>query len=90
MKHYFSAVVLYSFLGYVWIIFIDHILGVVKGIDNFFIEVMLISVFITIFFEMANRIAPYHQYKRLHPLKITGYTSFVLIILIHFYGIPLI
>lgn len=79
------SIVLNLFLGYLWILFTDHIVSKVNLINNTFIIGGLILLIGTLLFlEIAQRITPFNKYKFTHPVKLVGNASFVLILVFHF------
>lgn len=86
-----SSIVLNAFLGYLWILFIDHIVGLANSMDNVFIVGGLIIVIgSTLFWEIAKRATPFKEYKNSHPVKITGFISFGVVVIVHFFVVGLI
>lgn len=85
------SIVLHLFIGYLWILFADHIINIANSMDNTFIVgglILLLGTFL--FWEIVSRITPFNQYKLTHPVKLVGYISIVAVIFVHFYVVNLI
>ncbi|MCI1593523.1 hypothetical protein [Heyndrickxia oleronia] len=83
-KEMVLSIVLNLFLGYLWILFSDHIVSKVNLMNNTFIIGGLILLIGTLLFlEIAQRITPFNNYKFTHPVKLVGYASFGLIVVFH-------
>ena len=91
VKEYGLSIVLNAFLGYLWILFINHIVNFANSMNNSFVVGGLIVVLGTVlFFEIVHRVTPFNQYKLTHPIKITGIVSFVSVAAIHLLGFNLV
>ncbi|MGG4411507.1 hypothetical protein ABER75_22785 [Niallia taxi] len=84
-KEHGISIVLNLFLGYLWIIFVNHMVAIANSFPNtlifggFFI---LLGTFL--FWEIVNRITPFNTYKFNHPVRITGFALFFLAVVIYF------
>jgi hypothetical protein len=82
-KDYLISIILNAFLGYLWVIFNNHIIKVANSMDNVFVVGGIIIVIGTLlFWEIVRRIAPFNEYKNTHPIKIVGFASFVIVALL--------
>lgn len=83
-KELVISVTLFAFLGYLWLIFIEHIVEIANAMDNVLsfggITIILGSV---LFWEIVKRVSPFNEYKFNHPVKIAGFASFGLVILLN-------
>jgi hypothetical protein len=90
-REYSLTIVLNAFLAYLWIIFINHIVNLVNSMNNSFIAgAIIIGIGTLLFFEIVHRVTPFKQFKLTHPIRITGVSSFALVLIIHFFGFNLV
>lgn len=84
-KEHGISIVLNLFLGYLWIIFVNHIVAIA---NSFHYTLLIGGLFILLgsflFWEIVNRITPFNTYKFNHPVRITGFASFFLAVVIYF------
>ncbi|WP_043929803.1 hypothetical protein [Bacillus sp. EB01] len=81
-KDFVLSIILNAFLGYLWILFVDHIVGIANSMENvFFIGGIIIVIGTFLFFEIVKRITPFNEYKNTHPIKLAGFTSFLLVVI---------
>ena len=91
MKDYALSIMLNLFLGYLWIIFTDHIVSIANSMNNSFVVGGLIILAGTfLFWEIAGRIRPFHDYKITHPVKLAGFASFAAVIAVHLFVVNLV
>lgn len=89
IKSFISSIVLHSFLGYLWLLFINHHVTIVnKGNMNFFVGGLILIVGMALFGKIIQKVA--RNYKLTHPVKLAGIISFILIITIHVFIIDLV
>lgn len=84
------SIIIGAFLGYLWLIFITHIVEFANSTSNVFVGALIILSGTGLFYEIANKAIPQNENKKLNPLKVLGYTSFASVILIHFLIVNLI
>lgn len=84
------SVLLNAFLGYLWILFIDHIIGIANSIDNFVLAGIIILGGTTLFWEIVKRVTPFNQYQNSHPVKIAGFVSSGLVIAVNLFVLNLV
>ena len=90
-KEFFWAILLNAFLGYLWVLFIDHIIGVVNLLDQvFLVGGFIILIGSILFWEILKRVTPFNEEKFTHPIKITGFVSFGTVVVIHLFAINII
>ncbi|MFZ7942468.1 hypothetical protein [Neobacillus sp. 19] len=77
------SIFLNAFLGYLWILFKEHINGI--GLDNPLIGLIMIFCGSWCFWEIVNRITPFNEYKRSHPVKIAGFVSFGMVLIVNLF-----
>jgi phage-related holin len=78
VKEYALSIILNAFLGYVFVLFIFHIIEVSNSMDHVLVVGgMIIILGCTLFFEVMRRVSPFNEYKKTHPLNIVGSTSFI-------------
>jgi len=77
------SVLLNAFLGYLWILFIDHIIVVANSLDNFVLGVMIMIGGTTLFWEIVKRVSPFNEYQNRHPVKIAGFVSFGIVVAVN-------
>jgi len=75
------SVILNAFLGYLWVLFTSHVIGMANSMDNVLVGGVLILFGTYLFMEIFQRVTPYHQLKSTHPVKIIGFSSFVVVVL---------
>lgn len=91
VKEYGLSIVLNAFLGYLWIIFINHIVNFANSMNNsFVVGALIIGLGTVLFSQIVHRVTPFNQYKLAHPIKITGIVSFVSVVAIHLLGFNLV
>ncbi|CAM3605253.1 hypothetical protein PALU110988_30225 [Paenibacillus lupini] len=78
-KQVLLSVILNAFLGYLWLLFI---LYVIESLDSAIIKAIIIILGTTLFGEIVGRIAPFHQYKFTHPLKLVSFSSCLVVVII--------
>lgn len=76
------TVILNAFLGYLWLLFMNHILNLTEFIDNVGFKVIFFVLGTTLFGEIVRRITPFHKYKLKHPTKLVGFCSFLIVVII--------
>jgi hypothetical protein len=76
------SVILNAFLGYLWLLFMNHILFVTESLDNAIFKAIIIILGTTLFGEIVGRITPFHEYKFTHPLKLVGFVSCLVVVFI--------
>ncbi|PKR77314.1 hypothetical protein CEY16_11305 [Halalkalibacillus sediminis] len=80
-KDFVLSITLYAFLGYLWLLFIDHIGEIANTMDNVLIFGGIIILLGTVLFgEIVRRVTPFNEYKNSHPVKIAGFVSFGLVV----------
>ncbi|MBO1264301.1 hypothetical protein J3A84_04510 [Proteiniclasticum sp. SCR006] len=85
------SIILNAFLGYLWIVFIDHIVSVANSMENtFIVGGLLILIGTALFWEIVNRVTPFNEYKITHPVKLAGVISFGLVVFVNFFVLNLI
>lgn len=83
MKSYFLAILIYSFLGYLWYIFSHNLINFVNENDiNIILSFAILLIGFTLFFEICRRISPFYSLKFNHPLRITGILSFLICVIL--------
>lgn len=84
-KEHGISIVLNLFLGYLWIIFVNHMVVIANSFHNtLLIGGLFILLGTFLFWEIVNRITPFNTYKSNHPVRITGFASFFLAVVIYF------
>ncbi|WP_437832903.1 hypothetical protein ACQRXC_25210 (plasmid) [Niallia taxi] len=84
-KEHGISIVLNLFLGYLWIIFVNHMVAIANSFHNtLLIGGLFILLGTFLFWEIVNRITPFNTYKFNHPVRITGFASFFLTVVIYF------
>lgn len=84
-KEHGISIVLNLFLGYLWIIFVNHMFVIANSFHNtLLIGGLFILLGTFLFWEIVNRITPFNTYKFNHPVRITGFASFFLAVVIYF------
>ncbi|WP_433750739.1 hypothetical protein [Falsibacillus pallidus] len=85
------SITLNAFLGYLWILFIDHIVRVANSLENTYIVGGLIILIGTIlFWGIIKRVNPYNEYKFTHPIIVAGFISFGAVVIVNLYVLNLI
>lgn len=82
IKEGMLSIVIHAFLGYLWVLFINHTLSIANSMNHMILSSLFLFVGTLLFGFIANRIAPFHNYKLTHPAKIVGAVSFMTIVLI--------
>lgn len=82
-KDFALAIILNAFLGYLWILFINHIVRIANSMENtFIVGGLIILMGTTLFFEIVRRVTPFNEYKFTHPVKLAGVVSFVAVVVV--------
>lgn len=90
-KEFALSIILNAFLGYLWILFIDHIFRVANSMENtFIVGGLIILIGTALFWEIVNRVTPFNKYKITHPVKLAGYISFCLVVVVDSFVLSLI
>ncbi|PLR76407.1 hypothetical protein CU633_15690 [Bacillus sp. V3-13] len=76
------SIILHGFLGYLFVVFMNHLTKLANAMNNFFTGGSLMLAGVMLFGAISDRVAPYHEYKFSHPLKLAGSVSFVLVVII--------
>ncbi|KKB72421.1 MULTISPECIES: hypothetical protein [Bacillus] len=87
---FFSAAywcLMYGFLAYLWLLFISEIIERTQSFNSSFLTGAVILTGTVLFWTLAHHITASAENK--HANRIAGSASFCLVILIHFYVIPL-
>lgn len=90
-KEFVLSIILHAFLGYLWILFIDHLVRIAESTDNtFIVGGFIILIGTTLFWEIVKRIAPFNEYKLTHPVKLAGFISFGVVFIVNLFLLKLI
>ena len=81
MKEVALSVIIYAFLGYLWVLFSERMVSIANATGNMLIGGLLLSVGTLLFFSIVNQIAPFHNYKLTHPTRLVGAASFLIVVL---------
>lgn len=85
-KEFALSIILNAFLGYLWILFMDHIVRVANSMENtFIVGGLIILVGTALFWEIINRVTPFNEYKITHPVKLAGFISFCLVVVVNLF-----
>lgn len=91
IKDFALSMLLNGFLGYLWVLFITQIIQIANSLNNtFFVGGLIIIIGSGLFWEIVKRVAPYNEYKFTHPVKITGFISFTIVVVTHLFVVNLI
>lgn len=78
VKEYALSIILNAFLGYLYVVFIFHIVDIANNMNNVFVFGGIIIILGTsLFFEIVRRVSPFNEYNKTHPINIVGSTSFI-------------
>lgn len=89
-KEVVQSIVIHGFLGYLWVLFITHIVNVANSMDYMIARSLLILAGTFLFWWIVNRITPFHSYKFTHPAKIAGIISLLLVVLLQVFGLTIV
>lgn len=81
MKEGIFSVIIYAFLGYLWVIFMERMVSIANAMGNMLIGGLLLFIGTLLFSAIVNRIAPFHNYKLTHPTRLVGVASFLIVVL---------
>ncbi|MFW5435561.1 hypothetical protein [Paenibacillus apiarius] len=76
------SIFIHGFLGYLWVLFVDHVLGFANSMDNKILSGLILLLGTFLFGFVVNRITPFNSYKRTHPAKVAGIISFGLVVIV--------
>jgi hypothetical protein len=76
------SVILNAFLGYLWLLFLNHILIVTETLDNVIFRAIVIILGTTLSGEIVGRITPFDKYKLTHPIKLVGFSSCLVMVFV--------
>ncbi|WP_312475728.1 hypothetical protein [Neobacillus sp.] len=80
-KDFVLSKIFNAFLGYLWILFINHN----NSMDNPLIGLISIFLGTALFWEIANRVTPFNEYKKSHPVKMAGFVSFGIVLAVNLF-----
>ena len=84
-----STIVINLFLGYLWILFIKHVVDVLNKMNNIFIVGGIIIVTGTVLMGIiVKRVT--NDFQVTHLIKWTGIISFFLVVFIHVFVVNLV
>ncbi|MEI3607296.1 hypothetical protein SPD48_16575 [Pseudogracilibacillus sp. SE30717A] len=83
------SVVLNLFLGYLWILFINHVVTIVNTINNTIIVGGIFIVIGTALFAIIVK-GINDQYEFTRPFKLAGIISFAFVVIIHVFIVNLV
>ncbi|MFD1779080.1 hypothetical protein ACFSFW_10415 [Fredinandcohnia salidurans] len=64
IKDFSLSIILNAFLGYLWVLFINHIIEIANSMNNtLIIGGLIIIIGSGLFWEIVKRVAPYNEYK---------------------------
>ena len=90
-KEFALSIILNAFLGYLWILFIDHIATMANSMENtFIVGALIILIGSAMFWEIVNRVTPFNKYKITHPVKLAGFISLGLVVVVDAFVLSLI
>ncbi len=84
------TIVINAFLGYLFVLFVNHIVDLFNELNNFFLGGMIVLIGFNLFYVIARRAMPNSNLTFTHPLNLIGVVSFMGIILLHVFVINLI
>lgn len=84
-KDLVMSVLLNAFLGYLWILFIDHIVMVANSLDNFVLGGLIMIGGTILFWEIVKRVSPLKEHHNRHPVKIAGFITFGIVIAVNLF-----
>ncbi|MFD1019474.1 hypothetical protein [Thalassobacillus hwangdonensis] len=91
MKEMGMSIVLNLFLGYLWLLFIDHVVQIANAFNQpFWIGGVVMVVGTLLFGEIFRRMTPFHTYKFTHPVRLAGVISFGLVVAVHIFVVNII
>ncbi|WHY77334.1 hypothetical protein QNH20_25220 [Neobacillus sp. WH10] len=80
-KDFVLSIFINAFLGYLWILFHNHI----NSIDNPLIALIGICSGTWLFWEIIHRVTPFNEYKNRHPVKIAGFVSIGIVLTVNLF-----
>jgi hypothetical protein len=89
-QHFILSIILYAFLGYLWILFMQHIYKTAYSMHNVFFGGLTIIIGTLLFWEIEKRITPFNEYEKNHPVKIIGVVSFLTVVFVNFFVVKFI
>ena len=82
IKEWALSIVIHAFLGYLWVLFVEHVLGLANSMDNMISGGLILLLGTYLFWFTVNRIAPFNSYKLTHPAKVAGVISFGVVVIV--------
>ncbi|MCE5168286.1 hypothetical protein LQV63_03010 [Paenibacillus profundus] len=82
IKEWALSIVIHAFLGYLWVLFVEHVLGLANSMDNMILGGLILLLGTYLFWFTVNRITPFNSYKLTHPAKVAGIISFGLVVIV--------
>ncbi|MCM3339399.1 hypothetical protein M3650_12310 [Paenibacillus sp. MER TA 81-3] len=82
IKEWALSIVIHAFLGYLWVLFVEHVLGLANSMDNMILGGLILLLGTYLFWFTVNRITPFNSYKLTHPTKVAGVISFGLVVIV--------
>ncbi|WP_036704471.1 hypothetical protein [Paenibacillus sp. OSY-SE] len=82
IKEWVLSIVIHAFLGYLWVLFVEHVLGLANSMDNMILGGLILLLGTYLFWFTVNRITPFNSYKLTHPAKVAGVISFGVVVIV--------
>ncbi|MCY9515281.1 hypothetical protein [Paenibacillus apiarius] len=82
IKEWALSIVIHAFLGYLWVLFVDHAWGIANSMDNMILGGLILLLGTYLFWFTINRITPFNSYQLTQPVKIAGIISFGLVVIV--------
>ncbi|MBN3524487.1 hypothetical protein [Paenibacillus apiarius] len=82
IKEWALSIVIHAFLGYLWVLFVDHVWGIANSMDNMILSGLILLLGTFLYGHIVNRITPFNSYQLTHPVKIAGIISFGLVVIV--------
>lgn len=76
-KEWALSIFIHAFLGYLWVLFIDHVWGFANSMDNMILSGLILLLGTFLFGFIVNRITPFNSYKRTHLLRCRYYLFWI-------------
>ncbi|MBU9721355.1 MULTISPECIES: hypothetical protein [Bacillaceae] len=86
MKHkdYLLSAVLFGFMGYLWVLFTNHVFHISDQISfGTFASIILFIIGFLLFGSIIKRLSPLNHFKLNHPVNLVGFASLLIVVAIN-------
>ncbi|WP_246941217.1 hypothetical protein [Bacillus pinisoli] len=91
LKQVTFSIAFHAFLGFLWLLYNNHILGIANSVKHvFFVGGLIIILGNFLFWVFFRNISPIKEYKFTHPVSLSGIVSILIVVAIHLFVVDLV